>query len=324
MNNIHFFLHDVNSITVESLPGKDITLDGTYNKINIKYLNFLQVCNLSNNPNKLKTFLEKDWILTNACLLCSTKYTFFNREHHCRFCNISVCNSCSNRYMQNLRICKDCYSNKEENDTICSIFKKKLREEIINSEAAPDNFEKNVEFILRFGRWMSKSKEFKKKIEMLKDDELPALFLKQNPQVGIDTFLLFNSNKKMCICEIKYNKEISGRIMCSPDIFSENNIEEEKMLTTDDICSNKITSSIIQKEYKINKDGQEKKVELKFNCKFQHAGKKKKKSIKRKKNKKKKYKKKKSKKKRKYRKKIKSVKRKSITKIKKNKLKFIQ
>ena len=57
---------------------------------------------------------------TPDCELCSTKFTFFTRRHHCRRCGKCVCNSCSfyigaepinekTSVLQPCRICKSCH-----------------------------------------------------------------------------------------------------------------------------------------------------------------------------------------------------------------------
>eukprot|EP00755_Sulcionema_specki_P013097 Sspe_Gene.8682::Locus_2936_Transcript_1_1_Confidence_1.000_Length_1924::g.8682::m.8682 len=49
---------------------------------------------------------------STRCYLCSTAYSFFNREHHCRTCFNSVCQACSNVKKDSLRHCDLCLVSK--------------------------------------------------------------------------------------------------------------------------------------------------------------------------------------------------------------------
>jgi hypothetical protein len=63
--------------------------------------------------------IAPDWIpdsQTDECMLCSTKFTFTKRRHHCRTCGLIFCASCCNHRLQlpyNLkefsRLCENCY-----------------------------------------------------------------------------------------------------------------------------------------------------------------------------------------------------------------------
>eukprot|EP00756_Hemistasia_phaeocysticola_P025711 Hpha_TRINITY_DN16018_c3_g1::TRINITY_DN16018_c3_g1_i2::g.118178::m.118178 len=38
---------------------------------------------------------KEEWAMSDACHICSTRFGFINRRHHCRSCGISVCAACS-------------------------------------------------------------------------------------------------------------------------------------------------------------------------------------------------------------------------------------
>eukprot|EP01084_Bolivina_argentea_P070665 128497_1 len=46
---------------------------------------------------------------------CHNKFTLTQRRHHCRFCGIVVCNSCSSTKVNKNRICDRCYDNSTRN-----------------------------------------------------------------------------------------------------------------------------------------------------------------------------------------------------------------
>jgi FYVE zinc finger len=45
---------------------------------------------------------------TENCALCSSGFSFLNRQHHCRFCGKCLCDACSRIRHQGLRICDLC------------------------------------------------------------------------------------------------------------------------------------------------------------------------------------------------------------------------
>ena len=50
----------------------------------------------------------------NECQLCSLEYSFFKRQHHCRLCAASCCDSCSKKQVivekKALRTCDACFN----------------------------------------------------------------------------------------------------------------------------------------------------------------------------------------------------------------------
>lgn len=57
---------------------------------------------------KVYTITKGEWKLADNCYFCRRKFKLNKGRHHCRFCANSVCSSCSNHKLKNMRICDVC------------------------------------------------------------------------------------------------------------------------------------------------------------------------------------------------------------------------
>lgn len=78
--------------------------------------------NLTSNITDAKAMFESkvpaEWIDSDACMICSNKFSFLNRRHHCRSCGGIFCQEHSSHFIalpdlgiyENVRVCDNCYN----------------------------------------------------------------------------------------------------------------------------------------------------------------------------------------------------------------------
>lgn len=144
--------------------------------INNKLERFINVYSLFNqNHAKVQELKINDegWVndeLSNECFLCASKFSMFNRKHHCRLCGLLVCGYCSSK---KIRCTKDMTVSLERSCDKC--FNKALSQTELEKVFNYEN-EKQKMIPIEFMRMilMEKTKkgsykEYKNKLEEQKD-----------------------------------------------------------------------------------------------------------------------------------------------------------
>lgn len=139
--------------------------------------------NVNANITMFDSKVPAEWIESDACMICSNQFSFFNRRHHCRSCGGIFCQDHSSKFIElpdlgiyeNVRVCDNCYDdyNDKKNDDNSNKKKSKRRKSKHKSEddAEDEQLRKAIELSLR------ESQEFNSKpivpVEYKKHDELP-------------------------------------------------------------------------------------------------------------------------------------------------------
>lgn len=109
-----------------------------YDKLCSKHVKFSD--DLKSNVNANLTMFDSkvpaEWIESDACMICSNQFSFFNRRHHCRSCGGIFCQDHSSKFIElpdlgiyeNVRVCDNCfddYNDKKSGNTKKKPKKKK-------------------------------------------------------------------------------------------------------------------------------------------------------------------------------------------------------
>ncbi|DAZ96779.1 TPA: hypothetical protein N0F65_005777 [Lagenidium giganteum] len=70
---------------------------------------------------RMNLFKDKsEWDARDACGLCTTSFSLFRRQHHCRMCGVSICSRCSNNVRDSrgknpngVRVCLSCLNGED-------------------------------------------------------------------------------------------------------------------------------------------------------------------------------------------------------------------
>lgn len=93
-----------------------------------------------------------DWIDSDACMICSNKFTLLNRRHHCRSCGGIFCQEHSSRYiplpdlgiLEPVRVCDNCFDDYD----LKKVSKKKKSKKSSKSHSEEDDLRKAIELSL--------------------------------------------------------------------------------------------------------------------------------------------------------------------------------
>lgn len=103
-----------------------------------------------------------DWIDSDACMICSNKFSFLNRRHHCRSCGGIFCQEHSSNFIplpdlglyENVRVCDNCFNDYDSKKSSSPKKKhtKKHKKRIDNDEDEDEQLRKAIELSLKESR----------------------------------------------------------------------------------------------------------------------------------------------------------------------------
>lgn len=102
-----------------------------------------------------------DWIDSDACMICSNKFSFLNRRHHCRSCGGIFCQEHSSNFIplpdlglyENVRVCDNCFNDYDSKKSSSPKKKhKKKHKKSIDNEDEDELLRRAIELSLRESR----------------------------------------------------------------------------------------------------------------------------------------------------------------------------
>lgn len=102
-----------------------------------------------------------DWIDSDACMICSNKFSFLNRRHHCRSCGGIFCQEHSSNFIplpdlglyENVRVCDNCFNDYDSKKSSSPKKKhKKKHKKSTDNEDEDELLRRAIELSLRESR----------------------------------------------------------------------------------------------------------------------------------------------------------------------------
>lgn len=103
-----------------------------------------------------------DWIDSDACMICSNKFSFLNRRHHCRSCGGIFCQEHSSNFIplpdlgiyENVRVCDNCFSDydSKKSSSPRKKYKKKHKKRNIDNDEEDEQLRRAIELSLKESR----------------------------------------------------------------------------------------------------------------------------------------------------------------------------